>query len=107
MEINYVLPDGTKHRYIPDYYVEMRTRDGRVKKFLVEVKPQKQDPYSSPPPKEPKNKTAKAMRNYRKALRTYMTNACKFEAAEKWCKKRGIKFIVYTEVHAAGAFSGR
>jgi hypothetical protein len=106
MTIQYILPDGTEHKYVPDYYVEMKTRDGRIKKFLIEVKPSDQSPYHSPPPKEPKRKSAKAMRNFRGKLKMYLKNKYKWIEAEKWCKKRGLKFIVYTEIEACGGFKG-
>jgi hypothetical protein len=96
-EISYKQPDGTTHRYIPDYYVEMRLPEGQVRKFLVEVKPWNQSPGLSPPPKEPKNKTAKALRNFQASMKAYMINACKWSAAKDWCKKRGITFLVVTE----------
>ena len=98
MTIGYKLPDGSSHRYIPDFYVEMKTKSGRTKRFLIEVKPSKQSPYHSPPPKEPKRRTTKAIANWRQALKMYITNKLKWEAAEKYCKTKGIKFMVMTEI---------
>jgi len=105
--IEYTMPDFSKHRYIPDYYVEMRTREGNVRKFLVEVKPSKQSPRHVPPPKEPKKKTSKSLAQYRAALKVYVTNALKWKAAEEWCKARGITFLVITEKEAGIGFIGK
>jgi hypothetical protein len=105
MVIPYVLPDGSTHSYIPDYYVEMKLLDGSIRKFIVEVKPSKQSPFHSPPPKPPKKQTSKSMSNYRAALKTYTINKFKWLAAQEWCKKRGIRFIVYTEIEAKGGFT--
>jgi hypothetical protein len=104
--IPYKYPDGSNHRYIPDFWVEMRLRGGEVRKFLIEIKPSKESPYHVDAPKEPKRKTAKALRNYGAKLRTYMINKCKWDAAEEWCKKRGITFLVYTEIESGTAFTG-
>ena len=101
-EISYKQPDGSIHRYIPDYYVEMRLPEGQVRKFLVEVKPWDQSPGLAPPPQEPKRKTAKALRNYQIRLNAYTINACKWAAARDWCKKRGITFLVVTEKDVPG-----
>jgi hypothetical protein len=105
MKIPYNLPDGTSHVYIPDFVVSMRTKDGRVKRFLVEIKPSAQSPYHTKMPAEPKNKTAKALRNHAAKMKMWVTNKFKWEATEKYCKKRGIAFLVYTEIEAKGAFS--
>jgi hypothetical protein len=105
MKINYKLPDGSSHVYTPDVYVEMRTNDGRIKPFLVEIKPSAESPRHSPVPSEPKRKTNKAMSNYRTRVKTYFKNKSKWAATEEWCKKRGITFIVYTEIESGGAFN--
>ena len=41
--IPYISPvDRRVHRYFPDFYVKAKTRDERIKKYIVEVKPEKQ-----------------------------------------------------------------
>ena len=44
--------DGKIHRYFPDFYVKVKTKQGTLKKWVVEVKPKIQ----SRPPKTPKIK---------------------------------------------------
>ena len=104
MNIAYTLPDGTAHRYVPDVYCEMKLKDGSIKKFLIEIKPSSQSPFHVPPPAKPKRQTSKSMRNWRAAVKAYMTNKFKWMAAQAWCTKRGIKFIVFTEKESNGAF---
>ena len=31
--------DGKIHRYFPDFYVKVKTKEGTIKKWVVEVKP--------------------------------------------------------------------
>tara|TARA_B100000131_G_scaffold318456_1_gene362355 strand:- start:2679 stop:3098 length:420 start_codon:yes stop_codon:yes gene_type:complete len=76
--------DGKVHRYYPDFY--MKTGD---KESIIEIKPLKQ----CKPPKEPKRKTAK----YKADCLTYLVNQAKWKYARKWCKARGLSFVVLTE----------
>ena len=76
--------DGKVHRYYPDFY--MKTGD---KESIIEIKPLKQ----CKPPKEPKRKTAK----YKADCLTYLVNQAKWKYAKKWCKARGLSFVVLTE----------
>ena len=76
--------DGKVHRYYPDFY--MKTGD---KESIIEIKPLKQ----CKPPKEPKRKTAK----YKAECLTYLVNQAKWKYARKWCKARGLSFVVLTE----------
>ena len=34
----YQYGDGHYHRYFPDFYVKVRTKNGSVKKYVIEVK---------------------------------------------------------------------
>lgn len=75
-----------KHRtYIPDFYVMFRDR----KKFIVEVKPEKD---LRMPKKGKKSKKTMMIQE-----QTYHLNQAKFKAAREYCKKLGYKFIVITE----------
>ena len=76
--------DGKIHRYYPDFY--MKTGD---KESIIEIKPAKQ----CRPPKEPKRKTAR----YKAECLTYLVNQAKWKYAKKWCKARGISFVILTE----------
>jgi len=80
------------HTYFPDYFITVK-KNGIVKKYLIEVKP-----YSETlPPKQPKNPTNKALKNYRYKVNTYIKNWHKFKAAEKVSKAKGWEFKVITE----------
>jgi hypothetical protein len=105
--VKYKWPDGSEHRYIPDYYVEMRLKDGRIRKFLIEVKPSSESPRHCPPPKEPKRKTSKSLARFRKARETYAKNALKWAAAEAFCQRYGMTFLVITEKEAKKGFIGK
>lgn len=77
--ITYIMPDGSMHRYYPDYYLEMR--DGH--KYIIEVKPSNQT-------KPPINENSWAYNEWIK-------NNCKWKAAQEYCKIRGFEFKVLTE----------
>lgn len=92
--VPYKLPatiDGTGkvRRYFVDFYCEIKDNEGRIKKFLVEVKPKAQ----GKPPKQPKRIT----KSYKSQCMTFMVNQFKWESAKKYCEKKGYKFIVLTE----------
>ena len=78
-----------KRRYYPDYYVCMNTGQGK-KRFLVEIKPEKD---LHPPPKNSK----KSKRTLRIMETTYRVNQAKFKAAQEYCKLMGFEFKVLTE----------
>ena len=41
--IPYLSPwDGRYHRYFPDFYVKVRSKNGSLKKYIIEVKPKHQ-----------------------------------------------------------------
>ena len=89
--IPYVSPwDGRVHRYFPDFYVKVKTKENKVKKWVVEVKPKSQ----TKPPKTPKRKTKK----YLNEVRTFAINEAKWMNAKEWCKDRNMEFIILTEV---------
>ena len=52
--IPYVSPvDNRIHRYFPDFLIEVKEESGKIKKYVVEVKPEKQ----TLPPKQGKRAT--------------------------------------------------
>ena len=85
--------DQKSHRYFPDIYCKVRDRDGNLKEFILEIKPMNQ----SVKPMQPKNKTAKAMKNYRLKMKTWVLNECKWQSAREYCTKMGYTFRVITE----------
>ena len=88
--IPYISPvDNRVHRYFPDFYVRARTRDGRIKKLIVEVKPKSQ----TAPPKKQKRITKK----YLTEVKTYVVNDAKWKAAKEYCADRRMEFVILTE----------
>lgn len=88
--IPYISPvDNKIHRYFPDFYVRVRTREGGNAKYIVEVKPAKQCA-------EPKRQT-KITKRYLAEVSTYAVNQAKWKSAKEYCDDRRMKFIVLTE----------
>lgn len=79
ISISYCLPDGSKHNYYPDYYIE--TTDN--KKYIIEIKPSDQ--------------TYKPLYENTWLYREWMKNCCKWEAAKSFCQKNGLEFKILTE----------
>ena len=82
-------------RYYPDFVLTVRTKEGKLKKWLVEVKPKKE---TMPP--ERKRGKRKATLLYEQA--TWAVNTAKWEAAKKWAEKHYMKFVLVTEEHIFG-----
>ena len=89
--IPYISPmDKKKHRYFPDFLIQ--TNKGWT---LIEVKPQVQ---TKPPKKLLVEKlTPKKKRRYAYAVKTWLVNEAKWEAAKKVCEVNGWKFELMTE----------
>tara|TARA_B100001250_G_scaffold180537_1_gene155221 strand:+ start:7489 stop:7926 length:438 start_codon:yes stop_codon:yes gene_type:complete len=81
--------DNRPHRYFPDFYIKLKENTGRIKKYIIEVKPKKQ---TSPPVKS-KLKT----KSYMREAFEYAKNQAKWNAAEDWCADRGYEFKILTE----------
>ena len=91
-EIHIKYYDPVKKRvrnYFPDFIIKVKERDGKIKKYMIEVKPKKQ----TVPPK-PRSRTTKS---YINEVYTYATNQAKWKAAEEFCKDRMIEFKIITE----------
>lgn len=85
--IPYVKPtDGKVHRYYPDYWVEYVNADGEVIQEVLEVKPAQQTRMP---------KSTSKHRLYEQL--TYAVNQAKWDACQRWCDTRGIKFRIVTE----------
>ena len=87
--IPYVAPDGRVRRYYPDFLIEFRDINGKVKKQIIEVKPKKQ----TQPPKPGKRTT----KSYLYEAQTYEKNMKKWQAACEFAKDNGIEFRIITE----------
>lgn len=85
---------GRMARYFMDFHIYYKTKDGKIKEEIWEVKPFKQ----TQPPKTQKRKTKK----YIKECATYVVNDMKWKATKKWIeslrsKGRDISFKIITE----------
>lgn len=88
--IPYISPvDSKQHRYFVDFLIMVKNRSGEIKKYAVEVKPEAQ---TLPP------KTRNKKRLITETM-TYAVNQAKWKAADEFCKKQNIEFIVLTEKH--------
>jgi len=87
--IPYRGPDGKPHRYFPDFYMKQKELDGKIKKYVIEVKPLKQ----CSPPKRPKRQT----KGYIREAFEYARNQAKWKEAREWCADRQWEFKVITE----------
>ena len=81
--------DGKIHRYFPDFYGKVKTKQGTLKKWVVEVKPK----VYTRPPKTPKRKTKK----YITEVRNWAVNDAKWKNAIEYCNDRNMEFIIITE----------
>lgn len=81
--------DGKNHRYFVDAWLKVKTRGGKTQEYLVEIKP-----YAftlEPPQQNRKTQT------YQRKVFEYIKNLNKWKAADKYAKKKGMKFIILTE----------
>ena len=87
--IPYTSPvDNKKHRYFPDFVAKMKLRDGSVKTFVIEVKPESQ---TKQPTQQRKTK------KYIQESITYAINQEKWRSADIFCQQQGWEFKVVTE----------
>jgi len=90
--IPYLNPlDGKMHRYFVDNFVKIKEGSGKIKRYLVEIKPSGQ----LLPPKT--NYRKKSNLIYEQTM--YITNQAKWQAAREWCNKKDLEFIIITEKH--------
>lgn len=88
--IPYISPvDNRVHRYYPDFIIKVRHKDKSIKRYVVEVKPDKQ----TRPPKQGKRVT----KSFIYETKTYAVNQAKWKAAQEWCKDRLLEFKIITE----------
>ena len=81
--------DNRVHRYFPDFLIKIKESTGKVKTYVIEVKPRKQ----TRPPIKKKNVT----KNFIRESTVYAVNQAKWQAAGEWCKDRKIEFKIITE----------
>ena len=86
----YISPhDSRIHRYFPDFYIKVQENTGKIKRYLIEVKPLKQ----TVKPKKPKRQT----KGYIREAFEYARNQAKWKAAREYCADRMWEFKVITE----------
>lgn len=84
IRIPYVKPTtGKVHNYFPDFFIVYQNAAGQMVKEIVEIKPLKEA------------RLTKKSSNYDKVA--YAINMAKWEAAQQFCEKHGMKFRVLTE----------
>jgi len=88
--IPYLNPiDQRVHRYYTDGIIAIKERD-EIKRYLIEIKPSKQT-------LKPENSNRKKMSTKIYEATRYAQNMAKWDAAKKWCDKKGYKFLILTE----------
>ena len=81
--------DNRVHRYFPDFYIKVQENTGKIKRYLIEVKPLKQ----TTKPKKPKRQT----KGYIREAFEYARTQAKWKAAREYCADRMWEFKVITE----------
>lgn len=88
--IPYLSPkDGKVHKYFVDGVLVLQTDQG-AKKYLVEIKPEKQT-------RPPSTANRRNKKNVLIEQLTWAINSAKWESAQAWCAKNGFSFIILTE----------
>ena len=86
IKIPYIKPTDNKvHHYYPDYWIEYQNKTGEIVQEVIEVKPEDQV-----------NIRRKRRLNRYDQL-TYAINVSKWQAAQQFCEKNGMKFRILTE----------
>lgn len=101
IQIPYKSPwDGRWHRYFVDFWMRIRTNQGNIREYLVEIKPEKQT-------KTPLLESGKKLTlSDKKKIFTFVINKSKWEAAKEYCENKGWKFLILTEKTLFGKKNG-
>lgn len=93
--IPYLNPiDQRIHNYLPDHWIEYRTKDGSIKRDIVEIKPEKELIVPSA--------TGKRRQQYLYEALTFVRNKAKWQAAQVFCDKNNMSFRILTERQVFG-----
>jgi hypothetical protein len=85
IKIPYRNPFTGRHTiYVPDFFIQYKTKKGRNMVEVIEVKPDNQTTLES---------AGRSKHNQAHAV----LNAAKWEAARAYCKSKGIRFRIITE----------
>ena len=68
--------DNRVHRYFPDFYMKVKEMNGKIKRYMIEVKPSKQ----TKPPTKPKRQT----KGYIREAYEYARNQAKWKMAKEY-----------------------
>jgi len=79
--------------YWIDCYMATKNLEGKITRWLIEIKPNK---YLTPP-EEPKRLTEKQTLNYARHAKQYLINTSKFKAAQVHADKNKMRFGIITE----------
>ena len=90
LAIRYISPvDGRPHRYYPDFLIEVKEKSGKLKKYVIEIKPKKQT--------QPPVKKKRVTKGFILEAKTYAVNQAKWKAAVEFCNDNLIEFKIITE----------
>jgi len=90
--VPYISPiDGKVHRYFVDFWAKVKTKEGSIKEYLIEVKPKSQTKKPELP------KTKRMSRSKITQMRNWLVNSAKWSAAKNLCEDRGWEFKILTE----------
>ena len=79
--------------YNIDAWIELRTKEGDIRKIFIEIKPESQ----TRPPVLAENPKPKDYKKFNYEAQTYAVNIEKWKAAKAYCEERCTEFIVVTE----------
>lgn len=98
--------DGKTHKYITDFMFTCKNKQGKIEKWLIEVKPKSQVPQLNEcgqimfPKLQPTNKgklNQKRIERWQEYCNVLKKNKEKWDMAKEWCRKNDYKFKVITE----------
>jgi hypothetical protein len=80
---------GNMRRYFVDFWARMRTKDGSIQTYLIEIKPANQiaEPI----------KRKRITKKYITEVTTFAVNTAKWNAAREFCADRGWSFKILDE----------
>ena len=84
----YFYIDKKMHKYFVDFVVQMEDRNGEVKTYLIEIKPEKQT-------KQPEKK--KKTGRYLREVFEWEKNKAKWSCARKYAEDKNWEFKILTE----------
>ena len=94
MGIPYVSPlDGRTHKYFPDLWMKVKTKNGDMETFLVEIKPFRQ----SVAPNLQDSFDGRKKKRYLRDSISFAINNAKWTSARRLCESQKWKFKVWTE----------